>query len=315
MYVLGTSCFSSWREVTTSIPLCHWSPWVEGTCKVSLKHKNNNNTASKNTNNNNNINTESKNPNNNNNNTESKNPNNNNTKSKNTNNHTERKKPKQQQQQQHREQKHKQQQQQHKAQQKSRLPGWGTGAIQVLSCNIFCLLMCGEIFKCFHNNCILTRFHLLRFVNIGVSTATQGNLFPNAGGAGRHVARQEWSPKIGIRRKRLLTVLSPKGTPLSWDVRQKKVWYSSKVRSTVRCCWSITQISKEGCDKTVIRFASKMTTFLTFSIDFCELTSKATYILKSKQLVMIDLWSNICDIYKMKIILISKKPLSCPSVC
>ena len=153
---------------------------------------------------------------------------------------------------------------------------------------------------------------LLRFVNIGVSTATQGNLFPNAGGAGRHVARQEWSPKIG---KRLLTVLSPKETPLSWDVRQKKVWYSSKVRSAVRCCWSITQISKEGCDKTVIRFASKMTTFLIFSIDFCELTSKATYILKSKQLVMIDLWSNICDIYKMKIILISKKSLSCPSVC
>ena len=69
MYVLGTSCFSSWREVTTSIPLCHWSPWVEGTCKVSLKHKNNNNTASKNTNNNNNNNTESKNTNNNNNNT------------------------------------------------------------------------------------------------------------------------------------------------------------------------------------------------------------------------------------------------------
>ena len=41
-----------------------------------------------------------------------------------------------------------------------------------------------------------------RFVNIGVLTATPGNLFPNAEGVGQHAARQEWGPTIGIRRKR-----------------------------------------------------------------------------------------------------------------
>ena len=35
LQVLGTSCFSSWREVTDFRKLCNWSPWVNGTCKVS----------------------------------------------------------------------------------------------------------------------------------------------------------------------------------------------------------------------------------------------------------------------------------------
>ena len=59
-------------------------------------------------------------------------------------------------------------------------------------------------------------------MNIGVSTATPGNLFPNAEGAGRHAARQEWSPKIAIRLTNLSPVLSAKGTSFSWDVRQKR---------------------------------------------------------------------------------------------
>ena len=32
--VLGTSCFSSWRDVASSLPLCLWSPWVEGSCTM-----------------------------------------------------------------------------------------------------------------------------------------------------------------------------------------------------------------------------------------------------------------------------------------
>ena len=36
LQVLGTSCFSSWREVTDFRKLCNWSPWVNGTCKVRL---------------------------------------------------------------------------------------------------------------------------------------------------------------------------------------------------------------------------------------------------------------------------------------
>ena len=61
-----------------------------------------------------------------------------------------------------------------------------------------------------------------RFVNIGVSTATQGNLYLSAEGVGQHAARQKWSLKIGIRLTNLSPVLSAKETSFSWDVRQKR---------------------------------------------------------------------------------------------
>merc|ERR1711988_1673585 len=50
------------------------------------------------------------------------------------------------------------------------------------------------------------------FVNIGVSTATQGNLYLSAEGVGQHAARPKWSLKIGIRLTNLSPVLSAKGT-------------------------------------------------------------------------------------------------------
>ena len=70
---------------------------------------------------------------------------------------------------------------------------------------------------------------MLRFVNIGVSTATPGNLFPNAEGAGRHAARQEWSPKIAIRLTNLSPVLSAKGTAGMLD-KKDLTHFKSKIR-------------------------------------------------------------------------------------
>ena len=37
--VLGSSCFSSWREVSSSLALCQWSPWVTGTCRMEEREE------------------------------------------------------------------------------------------------------------------------------------------------------------------------------------------------------------------------------------------------------------------------------------